>query len=119
MTAPNDTDARLTVIEHYLAIVIAGQLSDHDDALAQLEAEDLGWQAQLAGSEAAIRARFDALDPRPPPKRIESDIAALSCAGWNKSGPRGVRSATRAGTWRVRCSRMRFKRAPMSAQRAR
>ena len=77
MTAPNDTHARLTVIEHYLAIVIAGQLNLHDDALAQLEAEDLGWQAQLAGSEAAIRARFDALDPRPPPKRIESDIAAL------------------------------------------
>ena len=49
MTAPNNTDARLTVIEHYLAIMIDGQLSLHDDALAQLEAEDLGWQAQLAG----------------------------------------------------------------------
>ena len=77
MIAPNNTDARLTVIEHYLAIMIAGQLSLHDDALAQLEPEDLGWQAQLAGSEAAIRARFAALDPRPPPKQIESEIATL------------------------------------------
>ena len=77
MIEPNNIDARLTVIERYLARMIAGQLSVQDDALAQLEAEDVGWQEQLAGSEAAIRVRFAALNPRPPPELIELELATL------------------------------------------
>ena len=77
MVEPNNIDARLTVVEHYLARVIAAQLSAHDDALAQLEAEDETWQEQLAGSEAAIRVRFATQVQRPPRAQIELELAAL------------------------------------------
>ena len=64
------------MIEHYLAIVIAGQLNLHDDALVQLEADDAGWRGSLPAAKPQSAPGLPRWT-RGAPEQIKSEIGAL------------------------------------------